>query len=728
MKFLAFDTETTLIENRDHLAAPSGSNPGAEKKAGKVLTGPWKTPTVVLGSFATHHDPEGGSCAYVVTPKELELILIEALVQEDTHVIGQNIGFDIDVMTKAFPVLGPLFEDAMEAGRLHDTKLLDQLYGLAIGRYDRPRYHPEALGKAPKDRWWSDDLVPRSLDVIAHDYCGITLNKDPRIRLGYAQFMGVPIADLPEDFRLYALQDAKATLRVFLELKRRLDGLGAKNWLSEPLQIKADHVCRDMDKRGVRIDRKLATDLWHRFAALLGPLEEKLVASGLGRWEPKPKTRAAVALDPGSIPADGNWYRSSGGLIYRGMTLKSGVKWTAASPEFHINTAEVQAAVEAACNTENAPRRADGTLGLEYDHWVSRVPPSAPALAAWLERTKIEKILSTYLNVYSKADRIFPKWWVLGARSNRMSASCPSVQNVPKRKLGIRALFLPDEGKLFTKSDYSAQEMFTLAESMLNMGIRGPLYEALTSGKDMHYYAASLILGRPIAQITKDERQATKVLNFGVPGGLGAESLSEYAYALYGISWTPKEAGAQRDRYLDVFDDVNAYLLSMKRSQDTLLRKVTGLGRKDWAEALELNDWNVIRAMATHSNPEIAEVGLECERQLTIELPTGFRRGNCRFTEGANCHFQGLAAGVTKEAMFRAYRLGLEVSLVVHDEIVIQSKPEDVDTHAKLLEKAMLGAFVSVCPNLGPYAKVEVTKGLKRWGPATGPDGKALEI
>lgn len=725
MKFMAFDTETTRIEDRPALASPSGSNPGAKKRAGRVLTGPWKTPDLILGSYATDT-----GVSFVVSPKELELILLEALQNTETHVIGHNIGFDIDVCTKAFPVLGPLFEDAMEAGRLHDTKLLDQLYGLAVGRYDRPRYHPEAHEKAPKDRWWSDELVPRSLDVIAHDYCGITLNKDPRIRLGYAQFRGVPISDLPADFRLYALQDAQATLRVFLELKRRLETIGAKNWLSEALQIKAAHVCQDMDKRGVRIDRKLATDLRHRFSALLGPLEERLVDAGLGRWEPIPKTRETTvepAIQDLDSPIGNEWYRI-GDWIYTYRTLKNGIKWTRAQPEFHINTVAVQTALHVVCNTESAPRRADGTLGLEYDHWASRVPPSAPALVAWLERTKIEKILSTYLSVYSNADRIFPKWWVLGARSNRMSASCPSVQNVPKRRLGIRALFLPDEGKLFTKSDYSAQEMFTLAESMLNMGIRGPLYEALTSGKDMHYYAASLILGRPIDQITKDERQATKVLNFGVPGGLGAESLSEYAHALYGISWTPAEAAAQRDRYLNVFDDVNAYLLSMKRNQDTLLRKVTGLGRRDWAEALELNDWNIIRAMSTHSNPEIAEIGVECERQLTIELPTGFRRGNCRFTEGANCHFQGLAAAVTKEAMFRAYRLGLEVSLVVHDEIVIQSRPEDVDTHARLLEKAMLGAFRHVCPNLGPYAKVEVTKGLKRWGPATGPDGKALEI
>lgn len=722
MRILAFDTETTLIEDRESLAAASGSVPGTAKKNGKVLTSPWKTPTVVLGSYA-----KDGVGANVVTPKELERILIEALCQEDTQIVGHNLGFDIDVMVKFSPVLLGLFEDAMEEGRLHDTKILDQLYGLAVGRYDKPKYHADAIDKAPRDRWWREDMIPRTLEALAHDYCGMVLNKDNHIRLGYAQFMGKPIEKLPEDFREYALQDAKATLRVFLELKRRLENMGAKNWLSESIQIQAEHVCRDMDSRGIRIDRQLADELAAKFRLIQKPLQMKLVESGLGRWEPARKSISRTVPPAGVVFADPAVWSYHDGFIYKCQTFKSGAQWKIATPEFHLNTAAIQKALTGGSTTHEYPKRADGTPSLEYDYWVSRVPPEWTALRAWLDNQKIDKILSTYLNVYRQTRRIFPKWWVLGARSGRMSASCPSVQNVPKRKLGIRALFLADEGKQIIKSDYSAQEMFTLCESMLNMGIKGALYEALTSGQDMHKYATSLMLNKPIDQVTKDERQATKVLNFGVPGGLGADSLAEYAYALYGVQWTPKEAGAKRDKYLETFDDVNAYLLSMKIGQDTLLRKLTGLGRKDWAEALELSDWNVIKAMANHDNPEIAEIGQAAERQLVIELPTGFRRGNCRYTEGANCHFQGLAAAVTKRAMFLAYRCGLEILLVVHDEIVIQAAKADVEAHAKLLERAMLTAFREVCPNLGPYAKVEVTKGLDRWGPATDSDGKPLD-
>jgi DNA polymerase I-like protein with 3'-5' exonuclease and polymerase domains len=298
---------------------------------------------------------------------------------------------------------------------------------------------------------------------------------------------------------------------------------------------------------------------------------------------------------------------------------------------------------------------------------------------------------------------------------------------VPKHRFGIRALFVPAPGLVFTKADYAAQEMYTLCEAMIDRGIQGPLYEVLTSGQDIHRYAASLVLRKPMDQVTKEERQGQKALNFGVPGGLGPRKLAEYAHGLYGLAWTTEEAAARRQAFLDVFDDIEAYLQTMKRGQDFLLRKVSGLGRRDWAEALETDDWNVIRAMSVHENPEIAQMGQEAERQLTIELPTGFRRANCRFTEGANCAFQGLAAAVTKEASWKAFRRGLDVVLVVHDEIVIQH-PIGHTSKPMWLEECMLDAFREVCPHVGQYAKVEVTAGIKRWGPATDGKGKLLDL
>lgn len=713
IKVLSFDTETSLIEARTSLDGSSGG----EQRSGKVLTSPWVTPRIALGSWAMAGD------AQVESPENLRVMVAGALIN-DAHLVCHNLPFDYGVMVEAFPELRePLLVAAAE-GRLHDTKILDQLYGLAVGRYDRPKYDPVSK------KWAQVELRPRSLDVLAQEYCGMVLNKDPNIRLAFGQFIG-RFQDVPADFKAYALQDAVATLRVFRELERRLEQIGAKNWLSEASQIRMSLVNRDLDGRGVHIDRRLASELRHRFVAMVEPLERQLEAAGLGRYRPVPKTTKSVPCTfvVACAQKPKTWVLDvPTGKLMRFRPLKKGGLLDQAEPAFSMDVKALQRAVGALPGAAEAPRRADGTIGLEYDFWATKVPPTELGLCVWLEHQKLQKVLSTYLNVYARVPhRIFPKWWELGARTGRESASCPSVQNVPKNKFGIRALFVPAPGLVFTKADYSAQEMYTLCEAMIDRQIQGPLYEVLTSGKDIHKYAASLVLRKPMDQVTKEERQGQKALNFGVPGGLGPKKLAEYAHQCYGVLWTEQEAADRRHSFLSAFDDIEAYLQSMKRGQDFLLRKVSGLGRRDWAEALETDDWNVIRTMTLHANPEIAAMGQEAERQLTIELPTGFRRANCRFTEGANCAFQGLAAAVTKEAAWKAFRSGLEVVLVVHDEIVIQRRP-DLPALDPILEHCMLSAFREVCPHVGQYAKVEVTPGIKRWGPATGGKGELLDL
>lgn len=723
---MAFDTETTLIADRSEIKGmPGVGSEGKQKRTGNVLTSPWVPPDLILGSTSTI--VAGKVLSMVRTAEEMADVVTWAMAEQGVHLVGHNIGFDIDVLVKFRPSLAAPFTAMAEAGRLHDTKILDQLYGLAGGRYDRPTYHPDTK------KWYAQDLVPRSLDTLAKHYLGILLPKDPRIRLGFGAFRGRPLSEVPEEFLSYAKQDATVTLRVFLALLQGLVDIKAKNLLSEATQIRADMVVRDMDRRGICVDQEAAQALQKKYLDIRAPLEDVLVEAGLGRWEPVKGTKEMCDWAPAQISHEPGWTKIQD-YIYEAHAIggKKRLRWVIrrARPSFHLCTAPIQANLTAAGLVwgKDTPRRADGSISLEYDYWASRVLPQHAALRTWLDYTKVSKILTTYLNVYSKTPRVFPKWWVLGARSGRMSASCPSVQNIPKRKLGIRALFVSDPGKVFVRADYSGQEMFTLCEAMHNLGIQGPLYDILVSGKDPHRYAASLMLRKSMDLVTKEERQGTKALNFGVPGGLGAASLAEYAYATYGVQWSEKEAAAQRTMYLNVFDDIAAYLKSLKRGQDYLLREKTGASLKQWAQSLNTDRWNIIKAMLDSQVPDIVEKGIACERYLSIELPTGFRRSQCRFTEGANCHFQGLAAAVTKEAMFRTFLAHLDIVLVVHDEIVVQCLPKNVDYSSKVLEQVMLEAFAVVCPTVGRYAKVEVTTNLTRWGPATDFLGKNIDI
>lgn len=728
---LAFDCESTLIPDRKKIRSKSGES---------INVSPFEVPDIVLGSAACHEPlgwaeriPVTGS---VVGPDHL-VQLLRMAIESGAELVGHNIVFDIEVICKYAPHMRALFERAAEEGRLHDTMYLDSLVGLAVGRFDRPVFNPGTR------KWSVPDLRSRSLDVLAQEYCGIHLDKDPAIRLCYGQFIGKPISDLPAAFRRYAEDDARATLAVYLRLRHEVSRLGGCHSLSEGLQIRAALALTGLEERGVHVDRELAGRLAASFEEQLGPLRGRLVEAGLGRWEPKHGTRVRQQeVHQPDAPLPGNtegehqgpplhaksWALGADGKIHRNTTFKRHIRHETAEPRFVLNMKAVQAALAAlpVDPDMDVPRRDDGSVSCEAEGWSEWLPPDSP-LHDWVIHQKVQKILSSYLSVFQQTDIVFPRWICLGARTGRMAASKPAIQQIPKRKAGIRALFVPSPGRVFCVADYSSQELFCLAETMLEHGIIGNLYKVLTSGVDAHRYTAALVLRKPMDQVTKEERQTTKACAFGCPGGLGAKKLAAYAHN-YGARWTVEEAAERRQAYFDAFPDVYAYLRRMKTSQDDALRAATGQDRRYWAERLGTEHWNVIKAMSYSTDPAIAGAGHEAERQCRVELRSGRQRSHCRFSEGANSGFQGPASDVTKTAVWKAFRAGLQIVMVVHDEIVIETTEGNEACDTSDLIKSMKDAFVEICPRMGPYAQVEVKSGLLRWGAATDLSGKEMSL
>jgi DNA polymerase I-like protein with 3'-5' exonuclease and polymerase domains len=713
MRYLAFDCESELIPDRQWTANyPLDSEaPSSPKK--KVYTSPYVTPGLVVVSL---YDGEN---ALLRSEHDFGLLLH---IDDDVHLVGHNLAFDLDVLIKSDSTFELFFTRLAEEGRLHDTMLLDILYGLRVGRYDLPRYWPAAKAWAPLE------LRTRPLDVLAQEYCGMRLKKDPRVRLGFGQFRGRPLSEMPREFQDYAKQDAVATYRVFDYIYKQLDATDRETMLGEALQVKASLVNKAMDERGLRIDTELAERLARRFMGYKAPLQEQMVRSGLGRLEPAKKTtvRRKIKKTDASLGCHPEWRLRPNGKLMRRLSFAHHDRLEEAVPEFHTNTVAVQRACRNLNLAVKPPMRDDGTLSLSYDFWAQHVPEDHPSLHAWLQYTKLQKVLTTYLQLYSRTPFVFPRWHVLGARSGRQSASAPSVQNVPKHKLGIRALFVPREGMKFIRVDYSAQEMFTLCEAMIGRGIKGRLFEVLASGEDIHKYGASLMLGKPMTEVTKLERQGQKVLNFGVPGGLGPNSLSDYAFNTFGVKWSVDEAKANRTLFLRTFSDIDDYLRSMKKSIHQSLIELTGQGAKAWADQLMVPSSMVLDALRASSNTELQKIANDVEHFLTLRLPGGRVRSRCRFTEGANFMFQGLASDVTKLAAWYAHRAGLRIVLLVHDEIVVESKRGEWAEDCFDLKEVMLQAFREICPNVGKYASVEVSGALDRWGPATDPSGEII--
>ena len=714
MHFTALDTETCMIAERPCLVRDKGqfiASHSSTRGARVIYTGPFEIPRLLFGSFCD------GTVSGVL-PRAAFLDQVRALLPHaDTHLVFHNAPFDLNVLGAADPELWPLFWEALEDGRIHDTQILDVLYRLSNGYFDT---------LTPPDYTACKPVRSRSLEELAKVYCEMVLNKDPAVRLGFEQFEG---RVLPEGFREYALQDAVATHGVFMKLyDKRVDD---KLW-SELIQVRAAVALSSLDRRGLYINRAEANRLRALFERDLPALEVALAQAGLGRFEPMSRTRTRVKLPLGTpIPLLGWRFEGDGLTIVRSTPYKKHVVKETAMAQFHLNTKALretlmELAQEEGIQYESTPT---GQLCLDAEFWAYYTPPQHAGLLAWVQYEKVSKIVGTYLKLYSSTDRVFPRWNVMGARSGRMSCSSPNVQNIPKRKYGIRSLFVPRPGRVFVRADYKTQELLTLAEAMILMGIKGPLCDAITSGRDIHTQTASLLTGVDVSAVTKEQRQAAKACAFGVPGGLGPKKLADYAQKEYGVTWTLEEAKEKRSLFLTGYPDIKAYLERLNTDFVQELMRISGRGVSSWRETLHVTSPGVRAlkmAMAKHSSVEVRRLLHRAERALTVTLPSGRVRKGCQYTEAANTHFQGSASDVTKAAAFKAIRLGLEVALVVHDEIVIEAPPDNYRGCAKALERCMLDAFKEVCPNVGPYALVEIEAPLRCWGHATDAAGQDI--
>ena len=136
--------------------------------------------------------------------------------------------------------------------------------------------------------------------------------------------------------------------------------------------------------------------------------------------------------------------------------------------------------------------------------------------------SKASHILKTINNLLSNTDqggRIHPHYKQIGAPTGRFSCSEPNLQGIPKGIL--RSCFITAPGHKLIIADYSQIELRIVAE------ITGDekMIQAYRDGDDLHKLTASILMGKPIDQVTKEERQAAKAVNFGLIYAMGARGL-----------------------------------------------------------------------------------------------------------------------------------------------------------------------------------------------------------
>ena len=282
-----------------------------------------------------------------------------------------------------------------------------------------------------------------------------------------------------------------------------------------------------------------------------------------------------------------------------------------------------------------------------------------------LEFREINKLKSTYVDalpeLLSKKDHfIHTSFNQTIAATGRLSSVNPNLQNIPirtERGRTIRKAFVPREkGNIILSADYSQVELrvmshFSEDETMMN---------AFKNGEDIHTSTASKVFHTEMDEVTSDMRRKAKSVNFGLIYGISAFGLANNL----GISRT--EAKEIIETYFEKFS-------AIKKFMDDAINKAR---EYEYAETILGRRRNL---------PDINSRNYSAK---------GFAERNA-----INAPIQGSAADLVKLAMIDVYNwmknenLASKMILQVHDELVFDCVPEEVDYLSENVKRLMENAM-----------------------------------
>jgi DNA polymerase I len=280
-----------------------------------------------------------------------------------------------------------------------------------------------------------------------------------------------------------------------------------------------------------------------------------------------------------------------------------------------------------------------------------------------MEYRELSKLESTYLDalpalVHPHTQRIHTSFNQTVATTGRLSSSDPNLQNIPiRRELGrdIRRGFIPREGWTLIAADYSQIELRLLA----HLSSDPAFVSAFRAGGDIHRQTASIIFSVPVESVTPEMRARAKTINFATIYGQGAHALSRQ------LRIEHAEARRFIDEYFERFQGIREYLDSMVAFAREHGYVQTIFGRRRYIPELRDRNFNV-RAFG--------------ERTAT------------------NSPIQGSAADLIKIAMirihdlFRREEVESRMLLQVHDELVFEAPPQELEYVTGLVRREMESA------------------------------------
>ena len=301
-----------------------------------------------------------------------------------------------------------------------------------------------------------------------------------------------------------------------------------------------------------------------------------------------------------------------------------------------------------------------------------------PIIPKIIEYREAAKLLNTYIipmpGLAGEDNRIHTTFTQNVTATGRLSSKDPNLQNIPVRTdegKRIRAGFIAPAGKVLVSADYS---QFELRLAAILSGDQA-LIDDFNHGVDIHTKTASEAFKVPMSEVTKSQRRAAKVINFGILYGMSVKGLADAA----------KMPIAEAKQFIDNYFKLRA---PIKQKLDEILKQAREQG--------------------------YVETFYGRRRPTPDVKSSNFLIRQAAERAAENMPIQGTEADLMKRAMIKVDQKlpgGAGLIMQVHDSLIVECNQTQAQEVAKILKQEM----ESVAPELNIKLAVEISTG-QNWG------------
>ena len=404
------------------------------------------------------------------------------------------------------------------------------------------------------------------------------------------------------------------------------------------------------------------SDVTLRLKNVLWPMLEQQQLAGLYKKIEEPVIRVLASMELEGVRIDAQGLKKYGEELSVDMRrLETEIREMAGDPALNVNSAKQLGDV--LFGRMKIDPNAKKTKTKQYrtdEEYLQSLSDRHPVIGKILEYRKLKKLISTYIDALPQlinpvTGKIHTSFNQAVTATGRLSSNNPNLQNIPIREEQGRMLrksFIPDEGCMMLSADYSQVELRVMA----HLSEDPAMVDAFKENKDIHRATAARIFKVAESEVTREQRRRAKTANFGIIYGISAFGLATRLGIPRG------EAKEIIDGYFESFPGVKKYIDDSIEEAREKGYVDTIYGRKRFLPDIRSGN-AVVRGLAERN--------------------------------AINAPIQGSAADIMKLAMIEVERRLREggyrsrLTLQVHDELVLNVYPEELEAVRKIVTEGM---------------------------------------